>query len=106
MTSESSKNEGLGRYGEPATLILISLAEGPKHGYAIMVDVEKQMGVTIGPGTLYAAISKLLKQGFIRPLPSSDRARPYEITPSGREVMAAFLKTWAPIVKIGQARLA
>src|SRR5262245_29218551 len=49
----------LGRFAEPALLILVSLSEGPKHGYAIMTDVEAATGRPIGPGTLYAALSRL-----------------------------------------------
>ena len=97
---------GLGRFGEPATLILLSLASGPKHGYAIMQDVEEQMGVKLGPGTLYGAIGKLIKWDMIRALPTEDRARPYEIAPKGREAVIEFLRAWAPIIHLGEKRLA
>ncbi len=96
----------LGRFGEPAILILLSLSSGTKHGYAIMVDIEGSMGVSLGAGTLYGAIAKLMKLGMIRPLPSEERTRPYEITPEGRAEMATFLETWSPIVRLGEARLA
>ena len=95
----------LGRFGEPATLILLALAESPKHGYAIMVDIEQRMGVTLGPGTLYGAIAKLVKLEMIQPLASEERTRPYEITPKGREAMAEFVRSWAPILRLGEARL-
>lgn len=97
---------GIGRFGEPATLILLSLISGPKHGYAIMQDVEQQMGVKLGPGTLYGAISKLMKFEMIRPLAPEDRTRPYEITPKGREAVAEFVRAWAPIIRLGEGRLA
>lgn len=41
----------LGRFAEPSLLILVSLSDGPKHGYAIMVDVGALSGSSIGPGT-------------------------------------------------------
>lgn len=105
MRSPSKKPKGLGRYGEPATLILISLAGEPRHGYAIMSDIEARMGVAIGPGTLYAAISRLLDLGLIRPVPTEERARPYEITADGLRSVAEFVRTWSPIVRIGEASL-
>ncbi len=49
----------LGRFAEPALLILVSLSDGPKHGYAIMTDVEGSTGRPLGPGTLYAALARL-----------------------------------------------
>ena len=96
----------MGRFAEPATLILLSLSSGPKHGYAMMTDIRDTMGVDLGPGTLYGAISKLVRLELIRPLPNDERARPYEITASGRKALADFVATWSPIVKLGQARLA
>lgn len=45
----------LGRFAEPSLLILVALGDGPKHGYAIMADVERLSGTPLGPGTLYAA---------------------------------------------------
>ena len=98
--------KGLGRFGEPATLILLSLTSGPKHGYAIMHDVDEQMGVKLGPGTLYGAIAKLIKWEMIHALPSEDRARPYEISPKGRKAVADFVRAWAPIIRLGERRLA
>jgi DNA-binding PadR family transcriptional regulator len=58
----------LGRFAEPALLILVSLADGPKHGYAIMADVEQGTGRPMGPGTLYAALARLEERGFIEAL--------------------------------------
>ena len=48
---------GLGRSNEPPVLILTSLADGPKHGYALTKDIEQFAGVNLGPGTLYGAIA-------------------------------------------------
>ena len=51
----------------PVFHILLALADGEKHGYAIMREVEKSTGgrVSMGPGTLYGAIKRLLKAGLI-----------------------------------------
>src|SRR5580704_13040397 len=50
---------GFGRYAGPATLILSSLAEGPKHGYALTKDIATFSGVRLAPGTLYEALVRL-----------------------------------------------
>jgi len=71
--------DGLGRFADPWLLILTSLADGPKHGYAIMTDVAEFSGVRMEPGTLYRALSRLERRGWVRSLASGDRRRPYEI---------------------------
>ena len=50
---------------DPSLLVLASLAEGDKHGYAIMTDVERFAGVRLGPGTLYGAITRLEQRGSL-----------------------------------------
>ena len=73
----------LGRFAEPSLLILVSLSDGPKHGYAIMTDVEQATGRPLGPGTLYAALARLEERGLIEALPPEDRRRPYRLTAVG-----------------------
>jgi DNA-binding PadR family transcriptional regulator len=74
-----------GRFSEPALLVLASLAASPKHGYAIIQDVEEHAGQRLGPGTLYGAISRLERLEFIKPLEMQERGRrPYRITAAGR----------------------
>ena len=70
---------GLCRFAEPWLLVLTSLADGPKHGYAIMADVADFSGVWMEPGTLYRALSRLECRGWVRPL-AGGRRRTYEIT--------------------------
>ena len=53
-----------GRYAGPATLILSSLADGPKHGYALTKDIEQFAGLRLAPGTLYEALSRLEGKGL------------------------------------------
>ena len=72
------------RFSDPSVLIM---AGGAKHGYAMMEDIEAMSGVRLGPGTLYGAISRLEKQGFIISLESEDRRRPYNLTPLGADAL-------------------
>lgn len=104
MTNQR-RSEGLARFGEPGALVLLSLSDGPKHGYAITADVKEQTGVQLGPGTLYGSLSKLVDRGLIIALPSEERRRPYEITPAGREALAAHLESWSRVVSTGRRRL-
>jgi DNA-binding PadR family transcriptional regulator len=84
MTTDLS---GLGRFADSSLLVLASLATGPKHGYAVMRDVQVRANVRMGPGTLYGTLSRLEQKGWIRPLPAPDRRHPYAITPSGRQLL-------------------
>ena len=79
-------------WSDPALLILGSLASGPKHGYAIVQDVEAATGVTLGPGTLYGALPRLEERGLVRALEDDDRRRPYELTADGVRVLRARLE--------------
>lgn len=105
MTKQRRNREGLARFGEPGALVLLALSNGPKHGYAITADVKEQTGMQLGPGTLYGSLSKLVDRGLIVALPSEDRRRPYEITPAGREALAAHLESWSRVVSTGGRRL-
>ena len=60
----------LRRVGEASVLILISLADGPKHGYALIQDIKELADVELGPGTLYGALDRLERLGLIEPLPA------------------------------------
>jgi DNA-binding PadR family transcriptional regulator len=87
-------------------LILTSLADTPKHGYALIKDIEDFARVTLGAGTLYGALAKLEHAGLVEPLPAEDRRRPYQITPAGREYLHQRLSETARIANIGLRRLA
>ena len=95
----------LGRFAEPALLILVSLADGPKHGYAIMIDVNSFGASPIGPGTLYAALARLERRGLIEPLGPDDRRRPYRLTGAGSSALADHLGEMGRLVQVGHARL-
>jgi DNA-binding PadR family transcriptional regulator len=95
----------LGRFSEPALLILISLADGPKHGYAMTQVIEAVSGQRLGPGTLYGAIARLEGRKWIEPLPADDRRRPYRLTAAGQKVLRARLDSLRAVAKVGRSRL-
>lgn len=90
---------------DPTILVLSSLADGDKHGYAMMEDIQSFAGVRLGPGTLYGAITRLEQRGWIRPVASKDRRQPYSITPTGRVFLEQQLTGLQQVVKTGLARL-
>lgn len=94
-----------GPASDPELLILASLAAGPKHGYAIMSDVEAFSGVAIGPGTLYTAITRLVEKKLIVPKTSPGRQRPYELTRSGSQQLSTQLKDMQRVATAGLERL-
>jgi DNA-binding PadR family transcriptional regulator len=96
----------LGRFAEPALLILVSLSEGPKHGYAMMADIEASSGRPIGPGTLYAALARLDARGLVEPLAPVDRRRPYRLTALGATVLREHLSELSAFASRGLRRLA
>ena len=98
-------NKGLGHYSDPPLLVLASLANGPKHGHAMIEDIACLSGTRLDPGTLYGAIARLEKQGWIEPLPAEERRRPYQITHDGLSVLRAQLKTLQQFTKAGLGRL-
>ena len=95
-----------GRFTEPALFILVSLASGPTHGYAMMEDIERFAGVRLGAGTLYGAIARLEGRGWVEALPSADRRQPYRLTPAGAAVLDAQLTRLDTCVALGRRRLA
>ena len=99
------KFDDLGRFADPSLLILTSLADGAKHGYAIMADVAAFSGVTMEPGTLYGALSRLERRGWVRPLDSEERRKPYEITAAGQEVLSEQLASMQRIVRVASKRI-
>ena len=95
----------LGRFAEPSLYILVSLSDGPKHGYAIMTDVEAGTGRPMGPGTLYAALARLEERGLIEALTPVDRRRPYRLTGVGATVLAEQLRDLSEFASAGLRRL-
>jgi DNA-binding PadR family transcriptional regulator len=90
---------------DPSLLVLSSLAEGDKHGYLIMQDVEAFAQVRLGPGTLYGAITRLEERGWIQPVGPKDRRQTYTITPAGRDYLKEQLSALQNVARTGLARL-
>ncbi|MGO8947882.1 MAG: PadR family transcriptional regulator [Ktedonobacterales bacterium] len=93
--------------------ILLALAGGDRHGYQIMKQVQhdSQGQVTMGTGTLYGSIKRMLADGLIaeadeRPDPALDdeRRRYYRLTDRGRETLAAELQRYDEVVAIARQR--
>jgi DNA-binding PadR family transcriptional regulator len=97
---------GLGRFADPAVLILSSLAGGDKHGYALIQDIESFAGVLLGPGTLYGALARLEERGLVRALPVQQRRRPYRLTASGATALTEYLRHARQVTSVGLRRLA
>ncbi len=98
--------DGLGRFADPAVLVLSSLAGEDRHGYALIKDIEEFAGVTLGPGTLYGALTRLEERGLIRALPAEERRRPYRLTPAGAGALQDYLHHARSVVAVGLRRLA
>jgi DNA-binding PadR family transcriptional regulator len=95
----------LDRWADPPLLVLASLAEEPKHGYAITQDVAETMGVRLTAGTLYAVISRLEAGGLIEPLEPEGRRRPYRITAAGAQALARQSERMSQVAVVAQQRL-
>jgi DNA-binding PadR family transcriptional regulator len=96
----------LGRFSDVSLLVLLSLADGPKHGYAMMEDIERFSGTLFEPGTLYGGLLRLEKKGWIEALPAEDRRHPYRLTTAGAAVLRQQMATLRQIVATGVERLA
>ena len=90
---------------DPSLLILASLADGDKHGYAMMEDIPGFAGVRLGPGTLYGAITRLEERGWIRPVKWKDRRQPYTITAAGAAHLREQSDHLSRIARTALARL-
>jgi DNA-binding PadR family transcriptional regulator len=97
----------------PATLhILLALADGDRHGYAIIQDVEARTGgqLRLSAGTLYRSVARMVEQGLItevvprRTRTDDERRRYYRITAFGTTVARAELRRLAQLVRAGRAR--
>lgn len=90
---------------DPTLLVLASLADGEKHGYAIMEDIRSFANVRLGPGTLYGAITRLEERGWIRPVGSQDRRQPYRLTAAGQQHLEEQVASLDRVIKTATRRL-
>ena len=99
---------------EPTFFILLSLSPGPKHGYAILKEVEalSEGRLRLSTGTLYGAITRMLDDGWIRrvddPLPNRTRRKrkPYALTEQGRWALSAEIERLRKLVSVAQIQTA
>lgn len=99
--------------GTPVLHILIGLAGGPSHGYALMQAIEEKTGgaAQILPGTLYTTLNRMLANGLVEETggpgdePDDRRRRYYAITPFGREVLAAETERLAVLLEVARRNL-
>ena len=96
---------GGGRFLDAGLLILISLADGPKHGYGMISDIREVAGVKIGPGTLYTALARLEQNGMIEALESDDRRKPYRLTAAGQAELQTQLAGMEALTATGLERI-
>jgi DNA-binding PadR family transcriptional regulator len=99
---------------EPTFFILLGLSPGPKHGYAILKEVEalSKGRVRLSTGTLYGAIKRLLDDGWIHrvgdPLPNdTERERKaYALTERGRRILNAEVQRLRELINVAQTQIA
>jgi len=100
----------------PAVLhILLALSQGELHGYGIMKQVEADSHgkVTMGPGTLYGSVKRMMEAGLLResdkrvdPAMDDERRIYYELTSAGQEALAAELQRYRGVVAVAEGRVA
>jgi DNA-binding PadR family transcriptional regulator len=102
---EGDVTDRLDRWADPPLLVLASLAEQPKHGYAITQDVAETMGIRLSAGTLYAVIARLESRGMIEAVESDDRRRPYRLTAAGARALAEQSARMQQVARVARERL-
>ena len=96
---------------EPVLLILLSLAEHPRHGYSILKDVEEVSSgrVVLSTGTLYGALRRLLEDGWIERFDEDDTSRgrqAYRLSPLGRRNLQTEVSRLKQLTRVASLRAA
>jgi DNA-binding PadR family transcriptional regulator len=89
---------------DPGLLILISLADGPRHGFGMLEDIERFSGRRLGPGTLYGALERLERDGLVEPLEVDDRRRPYRLSDLGIRLLDEQLGGLLRLTEVAMSR--
>ena len=86
--------------------ILLALADGPRHGYAIMQAAESTAGVPMGPGTIYGTLERLENAGMVKEVAGSgaSRRRLFALQPAGRAALREEARRLSRLVALVQAR--
>lgn len=95
---------------EAVVLILAALAPEPRHGYALMKDIERlsEGRISMSTGTLYGALRRLLDEGWIERFKQEDTSRDkqaYLLTGAGRKRLQAELDRLRQLVRVGNLQL-
>ena len=95
---------------EAVLLILTSLSDQPRHGYALLKDIEQLSGgrVRMSTGTLFGAIRRLVESRWIEPVELDDTTRDkqgYRLTPAGRQQLEAEIDRLTHLAKAATLRL-
>jgi DNA-binding PadR family transcriptional regulator len=95
---------------EPVVMVLLSLAEQPRHGYSIIKDVEQMSGgrVMLSTGTLYGALQRLLDRGWIERFEEEDASRDrraYRLTSLGRRNLKHEFERMKHLTKLASLRI-
>ncbi|HXU18809.1 MAG TPA: helix-turn-helix transcriptional regulator [Terriglobales bacterium] len=96
---------------EPVFLVLLSLAQRPRHGYSILKDVEQISGgrVVLSTGTLYGALQRLLSEGWIERFEEQDTSREkraYRLSSKGRRNLEAEIERMRHLTRVAGLRVA
>ena len=95
---------------EPVFLILTSLADQPRHGYALMQDIQQMSNerVMLSTGTLYGALRRLLEDGLIERFQQKDKSRDkqaYKLTVEGRRQVRLEMNRMKQLMRIAATRM-
>jgi DNA-binding PadR family transcriptional regulator len=111
MTRARASTEG--ELSNVAVEILLTLLKGPRHGYAIKLDIEERIGgdFLLGSGSLYQALQRLERRGFVAEAPEEGpgdtrRGRVYRIERAGRHALELELERMARVMRVARRRLA
>ncbi|HJT88846.1 MAG TPA: helix-turn-helix transcriptional regulator [Bryobacteraceae bacterium] len=110
QVAEQHRNAAAGPLTEPVLLILAGLADQPRHGYALLKEVETLSGgrVRLSTGTLYGAIRRLLADRWIERFAQEDTSREkqaYRLTAAGRRQLESELERMRRVTRAAAARL-
>jgi DNA-binding PadR family transcriptional regulator len=86
--------------------ILLALADGPLHGYAIMQAVEESSGMVMGPGTIYGSLQRMEETGLVKELAArtDDRRRLFTMQPAGRRALQLEAERLARLAALVRAK--
>jgi DNA-binding PadR family transcriptional regulator len=86
--------------------ILLALADGPRHGYAIMQAVEQSSGKGMGPGTIYGSLQRMEEAGLVKEVAGAadDRRRVFALKPAGRAALQSEAQRLARLAALVRAK--